>query len=188
MIVCKCVVFSVVLAVKDVRKITWTTASAAAVLFQTSRWMCLAKTWKQCTLRQEQAASGGIKFWSASLGGDFWWGWSHWAEPELKAGCATGGLEIYEACAVPPQATAGETKREPALCGQLQPSAKGSRERRRAGDCRWEEAGGVKREESALCCFRTTTQETHTCVNHQRFSPVTLCDLWPGMCSWVPRK
>lgn len=25
------------------------------------------------------------------------WGWSHWAEPELKAGCATGGLEIYEA-------------------------------------------------------------------------------------------
>lgn len=62
------------------------------------------------------------------------WGWSHWAEPELKAGCATGGLEIYDAptaCAVPPQATAGETKREPALCGQLQPSAKRSRERQR---------------------------------------------------------
>lgn len=103
-----------------------------------------------------------------------------------------GDLWGPTACAVPPQAIAGETKREPALCGQLQPSAKGSRERQRAGDggrvdCRWEEAGGVKREESALRRFRTTTQETHTCVNHQRFSPVTLCDLWPGMCSWVLR-
>lgn len=85
-----------------------------------------------------------------------------------------GDLWGPAACAVPPQATVGETKRElgsvwpiTALCQGIQGEREGTAEGRKLGE--W-------RERKVLW---TTTQETHTCVSHHRIALVTSGDLWP---------